>query len=273
MDCEAARAQLADRLTGDLLPDASAALDEHLRSCASCAAEARTAADTWQLLGEIPAVEADSAAMRARFDDMLDASTPPSGFLRGPHAAALVRRSPQGEGGWLGHALQAAAAVILVAGGFFVGRQTVPAPTVDPAISELREELRATRQMVSLSLLQQQSASERLRGITYTSQIDRPGGELVGALIDTLLHDPDVNVRLKTIEALKRFADRSNVRRAAVDALTEPASSPLVQIELIDFLVDANERSAAPSMRRLADDTMADKAVRAHAAWGLQQIG
>jgi hypothetical protein len=253
MECEAARAQLADRLTGTLTHEASAALDEHLRACRSCEAEAGVATDTWALLGDIPAAHADSAAMRARFDRILDVSAPPSRL-------------------WMTHGLQAAAAVTLVALGFLAGRQTLPnAP--DPALGDLREELRATRQMVSLSLLQQQSASERLRGITYTSQIDRPGGELLGALIDTLLHDPDVSVRLKTIDALKRFADRDNVRRAAVDALNVPMSSPHVQIALIDFLVEANDRNSAASLRRLADDTMVDKAVRARAAWGLQHIG
>jgi hypothetical protein len=254
MECEAARAQLADRLTGTLAREAAAALDEHLRSCAACAAEAGAVTDTWALLGDIPSATPDSAAMQARFDRILEASAPAPRW-------------------WMAHGLQAAAAVILVALGFLAGRQTMPAPTPDSALSELREELRATRQMVSLSLLQQQSASERLRGISYTSQIDRPGGELVGALIDTLLHDPDVNVRMKTIEALKRFADRDNVRRAAADALAVPASSPYLQIALIDFLVEANDRTSAASLRRLANDTMVDKAVRARAAWGLQHIG
>jgi hypothetical protein len=265
MECEAARAQLADRLTGTAAPEASAALDEHLRSCATCAAEARAVSDTWALLGDIPAATGDSAAMRARFDRILEPST---------GAPGAVRRSPPGEGRWwLANGLQAAAAVILLSLGFLAGRQTMPAPGRDPGLSELREELRATRQMVSLSLLQQQSASERLRGISYTSQIDRPGGELVSALIDTLLHDPEVNVRMKTIDALKRFADRDNVRRAAADALALPASSPYLQIALIDFLVEANDRNSEASLRRLANDTMVDKAVRARAAWGLQHIG
>ena len=254
MECETARAQLADRLTRTLEPKAAAALDEHLRSCATCAAEAGGMEDTWALLGDIAAAEADSAAMRARFDRIVDAAAPTPRW-------------------WMVHGIQAAAAAVLLAVGFLVGRETGPQPRADPAINELREELRATRQMVSLSLLQQQSASERLRGISYTAQIDRPDGELVGALIETLLHDPDVNVQLKTIDVLKRFADRDNVRRAAVDALTEPASSPLVQIALIDFLVELNERSSSASLRRLADDTMVDKAVRARAAWGLQHIG
>jgi hypothetical protein len=256
MDCEAARAQLADRLTGDhaAAPGDVEALDDHLRTCAACAREADGVADTWALLADIPTAPADSAAMRARLD------------------AALGQRVDAAPRWWLAPGLQAAAAIVLVALGFLAGRETMRSST-DPALGELREELHATRQMVSLSLLQQQSASERLRGITYTSQIEQPGGEIVNALLDTLLHDPDAAVRLKSIDALKRFSDRTSVRRAAADALTKPASSPLVQIALIDFLVEANDRDSAPSLRQVSEDTMADKAVRAHAAWGLQHIG
>ena len=254
MECEAARAQLADRLTATTVADTSAGLEEHLQTCATCAREAQESADTWARLADIPPPQADSASMRARFD-------------------AIAPPSPASHAAWTTYGLQSAAAILLLVGGFVAGRQTSPAPVIEPAIAELREELRATRQMVSLSLLQQQSASERLRGITYTSQIDRPGGELVSALLDTLMHDPDVNVRLKSIEALKRFADRENVRLAAAEALTERASAPLVQIALIDFLVEANDRNSAVSLRQLADDAMADKAVRAHAVWGLQHIG
>jgi hypothetical protein len=253
MECEAARAQFADRLTATLAPEGAAALEDHLRSCATCAREADDASDTWIRLADIPAAQADSAAMRARFDSILAPS----------------------HRWWTPRTLQAAAAIVLLATGFLIGRKTSTStsPAVEPALVALREELRATRQMVSLSLMQQQSASERLRGITYTNQIDRPGSELVTALLDTLMHDPDVNVRLKSIDALKRFADRSDVRRAAAEALIGQASSPLVQIGLIDFLVEANDRASATSLRQLAADDMADQAVRARARRGLQQIG
>jgi hypothetical protein len=253
MECEAARTHLADRLTGELTPEAARALDEHLRACPACAREAVSIAQTWALLADVPAAPADSARMRARLDDAL-------------HVRPVVPRW------WMAHGLQAAAALVLVALGFLAGRETMRTPAMDPALGELREELRVTRQMVSLSLLQQQSASERLRGITYTSQIEQPGGEIVTALLDTLMHDPDANVRLKSVDALKRFADRENVRRVAAAALTDQASPPLVQIALIDFLVDANDRGAVESLRRLSQDTMVHQAVRARAVRGLQQI-
>jgi len=109
--------------------------------------------------------------------------------------------------------------------------------------------------------------------VSYTSQIDQPGSEVVNALLDTLLHDPDVNVRTRTVDALKRFGDRSSVQRAAAHALTEPRSAPLLQIALIDFLAETNSHDAVPSLQRVSQDAMADKAVRARAAAALAHIG
>ena len=128
------------------------------------------------------------------------------------------------------------------------------------------------RQMVTLSLLQQQSASERLKGVTWTGQLERPDAEVIAALLDTLHHDTNVNVRLATIDALKRFADQPSVRRATIESL--PAqTSPLVQMALIDFVVEANGREGVPLLERLAMDEMVNAAVRQRARWGLQQIG
>ena len=75
------------------------------------------------------------------------------------------------------------------------------------------------RQMLMLSLMQQQSATERLRGVSGSVQIDQPGAEIVRALLETLMHDPNVNVRLACVDALRRFSEQDVVRRGTVQAL------------------------------------------------------
>jgi hypothetical protein len=136
----------------------------------------------------------------------------------------------------------------------------------------MREELRDLRQMVTLSLMRQQSATDRLKGVSWSGQIDAPSNDIVQALVDTLMHDPNVNVRLASIDALQRFADRDAVRHAALDAV-QTQMSPLVQIALIDFVVKANERSSVPVLKQLAEDPQVHEAVRARASWGLQMLG
>lgn len=166
----------------------------------------------------------------------------------------------------------AAASLLLV--GVLIGRQWTPAPVPAPAteIAELRGEVGHLRELVSLSLMRQQSASERLRGVSWSAQIDRPSQDVVAALLDALMHDPNVNVRLATVEALGRFADEELVRRRAIEAVDQQPS-PLVQIALIDLIVNANEREGAPTLRRLAADPQVHQSVRERAARGIEQLG
>ena len=108
--------------------------------------------------------------------------------------------------------------------------------------------------------------------MSFTNQIDQPDSQVTVALLDTLMHDANVNVRLATIDALKRLSTREVVRRGVIDALPRQ-TSPLVQIALIDFIVEKNGREAVDTLRRLSMDDMLDAAVRARALQGLQQIG
>lgn len=266
MRCEDVQANLADYLGGSLPAAVRDAIARHLRECPRCASEFDEMRDMWQMLDALPAAVADSSAMRTRFTHMLAAHT---ALPRPAGSASPLVRTQWTATRWA--AWGAAAAALLVIG-FAAGRASTRHAQTDPQIAVLREELRDMRQMVTLSLLQQQSASERLKGVTWTSQIDRPGDELTVALLDALIHDPNVNVRLATVDALRRFADRESVRKGAAEALLRQ-TSPLVQIALIDFVVEVNDRAASDALRRLADDPMADAAVRARAAEGLEQMG
>ncbi len=223
---------------------------------------------TWRMLGAIDAPAPDSDRMRARLDAVLDAveqAAPPAARWFGRRDVSGGRYAVQGL---------AAAAVLLV--GIGIGRFVVPdtkrAADSSSEIAAMRGEMRELREMVSLSLMQQQSATDRLKGVTWTGQLDRPSSEVISALVDALMHDPNVNVRLATIDALERFAARDDVRRAAIQAV-DRQMSPLVQIALIDFLVKTNERQSAPTLRRLVQDPQVNDAVRSRAAWGLQQLG
>ncbi|HEY4212756.1 MAG TPA: HEAT repeat domain-containing protein [Steroidobacteraceae bacterium] len=227
--------------------------------------ERREFEDTWAKLGEIPAMRVDSDGMRARFRQMLVAEQPKQ------------KRNLLGE--WLKNylplkpVLQACAALLLVLIGIQVGRETRPVvqPAAVPEVRELSQEVRDLRQMVTLSLMQQESAAERLKGVSWSNQLQSPGNEVVAALIDTLMHDGNVNVRLASIDALKRFSERDVVRNATLQALGTQ-TSPLVQMALIDFVVETQDRQAIDTLRRLSSDDKLDATVRARAKWGIGHL-
>ena len=268
MRCEQVRERLTDLLTGEEGADLEA-VRRHLAECSGCRAEADALRQVWSALDAVPSPRADSTAMRARFASMLD------GYEQGRDGAA---GRWDRMNGWLSTLwprqplLQLACAAALLVIGVAAGRTTrpgIPPPTDEMAA--LRTELRETREMVTLSLLQQQSASDRLRGVSWSGRLEEPGGDVVSALLDTLLHDPNVNVRLASIDALARFADQQAVRQGAIEAL-QSAASPLVQIALIDFVVGAQEKTSVDVLKRLAADPALNEAVRTRVNWGLSQL-
>jgi HEAT repeat protein len=129
------------------------------------------------------------------------------------------------------------------------------------------------REMVAMTLLQQDSAIGRLQGVSWSHQLERPSDQVLTTLLDTLRHDPNVNVRLASIDALRAFATVDSVRTGLVDALSsKTTNSPLVQIALIDTLTDIRERRSVSALRTLADDQKQNEAVRQRARRGLQQL-
>ena len=85
------------------------------------------------------------------------------------------------------------------------------------------------------------------------------------------MHDSNVNVRLAAIDALRRFGARQAGRRGALQALTQQ-ESPLVQVALIDFMVELQEKESIGTLQKLAHDDRVDETVRRRAALGIQDF-
>jgi anti-sigma factor ChrR (cupin superfamily) len=272
MQCEQVREQFADYLIDSIDEPVRFEIAAHLTACESCRTETDELKTLWTRLGSIPGSQPSPDA-RPRFDAMLDA------YQHGL-AHARSRSWWHAVNVWLGTwwprqpALQFGFALGLLVAGVVLGRYGVqPAQTSAPnaEIAELRAELGQTRQMVALSLMQQQSASDRLKGVSWSYQLQQPGKEVVTALLDTLIHDANVNVRLATIDALRQFGDQPVVRRGVVDAMSRQ-ESPMVQVALIDLAVDLHEKESVEALRQLSQNPDVNEAVRQRAQKGLVEL-
>jgi len=255
MNCEEARTQFVDYWRGTL-EDPVGEFRAHLNSCELCQAEAQELRDLWGTLGTLPEEE-PSLDMRVRFYDSL---------------RAWRQREGERRSGlwWLRHpAFQAAGALaILVVGiatGYFVrGRDT-------SEVSQLRGEVYNMRQLVALSLLQQQNASDRLRGVNYAYRVEQSDPQVLSALLTTLDHDSNVNVRLAAVDAVRNFTDSPIGRKGLVQALGKQ-DSPLVQIAILDEIVELREKSAVSSIQFLLSGQDLNPDVRQRAQWALKQL-
>jgi len=269
MQCEEVRDQFTDYLIETLEEPKRSQVQQHLISCAACRAEAEGLKAIWTRLGSIPG-EQPGPNMRARFEVMLEAyrhgldNAPSSNWWRNANEW-MARWWPAQP------VLQFGLAAALLVAGVAVGRQyQQPAPLQpDGEMVQLRSEVREMRNLVAISLMQQQSASERLKGVNY--QIAQPNSDFLNTLLDTLMHDANVNVRLAAVDALRKFGESQTVRQGILKAITRQ-ESPLVQIELITLMVELQERAGVATLREISANQTLDEEVRKRAQWGIEQL-
>lgn len=121
------------------------------------------------------------------------------------------------------------------------------------------------------SLLEEKSASERLRAVNLTSNISEVDSKITKALLKTLNTDPNVNVRLTTVETLAQFAARPEVRTGLIKSIAKQ-ESPLVQIALIDVMVELQEKGSVKALKDLLKKQDLNEAVKGKAQQGIQVL-
>jgi predicted anti-sigma-YlaC factor YlaD len=266
MKCEEIAELLPDYLQQGLQGEQKKVVERHLEICVECS----EVAGLWKQLALVPD-EQPSTAGRARFDAMLQAyqaGQGSEGVRRGADKGASIwsvfqwLRSPVGAVAW---------SIALVALGTYLGLQLGSAKSNSQELTAMHRELTNTRQMVALSMLQQQSASQRLEGVTWTRRDEQLDPQVLSALMRTLRYDQSVDVRLAALDALSRHAGQPQVKKTVVDALQEQ-QSPLMQVALIDQLVEWRDAEAAPGLEKLRKLPNLNPTVRQRADWAISKL-
>jgi hypothetical protein len=261
MTCEELESRMAEYWSRSLDAEREAAIEAHLATCETCRAEAQSLGSLWRDLARLPAPE-PGPGVRARFYETLEA------YRDGVAAEMKHPSSGWRKAAWV---WQIAAGVVLVLTGVAAGYSFHASQAANAEVAQLRGEVGNMRQLVALSLLQQQSASERLRGVSWTYRVEPSDPEVLAALLTAVNHDPNVNVRLAAVDALRPFA-ASRTTRDAVMQLLPGQTAPIVQVALIDLLVDLKETEAALTLRKVASDSSTDVGVRQRAQWALERL-
>ncbi len=268
MNCSRVQDSFIDYQDGSLPADESAALRAHLASCPTCQREWAALQEMTRKLDALPAAE-PGPRLRENFYAMLEthqrAADAPSPFAlaRGRidrFFAALLPAQP---------ASQFAFALALLLGGLFAGQHYLaPKPAVlipdDGAKAELaalKAQVNSMGQLVTWSLLQQQSTSDRLQTVLTKMDLKSPDRKVLTDLVGALAFDPSINVRLSAVEALAQHADDSLVRAGVLSALPRERA-PLVQVAMIELLADARDQAAQPVFEKLSRDDATDRHVR-----------
>jgi hypothetical protein len=271
MDCKDYREQFTAFLSDSLHEKQRSELESHLAGCAGCRQEFEAARKIWDLMGEIRQPE-PSAQMQNSFDIML------ANFK----SEVSARRNPVGE--WLNRireywSLQAqprlAFSVLLIAiglaGGYLLHQPGETALAYNRQIDSLSSQVSQMKQVMMLSLLEDPSASQRIRAVSYTDEISNVDMKVIGALFTTLNGDPNVNVRLATLEALVKLAAEPKVREGLVRSI-DLQDAPLMQTAIADAMVKLQEKSSVQSLQKLLNKKDLNKMVKVNIEKSIQKL-
>jgi len=153
-----------------------------------------------------------------------------------------------------------AMAAVLILSGFAVG-YFLQSPQQKTEVSELTKEVGDLKEMVMLSLMEKESATQRLKAVSLTSEMDQASDKVTNALFVALNKDENVNVRLAALEALKPYVSKSTVRLKLIESIEEQAS-PLVQVALAELMVIMQEKRSVDQLRQLLKDERVPKEVK-----------
>jgi hypothetical protein len=267
MTCGDYQERFSDYLSGEMEDDQKKVFDEHLAECPDCRLHFKEMKTVWKELGDFPESE-PSPALRSRFYAMLarekyrQEEKPSVSERFGSWIAAFWPRRP---------AYQFAMALVFLAVGLLAGSRLRPDVVRNGEIAGLQREIADLRQAVSISLMNQASSTERLRGVQYSSEVESPSAPLITTLLNKLNNDPNVNIRLAAIEALYVFSRRPAVRQELIASLSKQ-TSPLVQVSLIDLLVDVREGRSLDAMRELIQNENTDQNVKQYTETRMSEL-
>ncbi|MCP5053695.1 MAG: HEAT repeat domain-containing protein [bacterium] len=261
-NCSHTKEKFPDYLTLDLEPTAVDSVRHHVAACTSCRTELEELTTTWTQLGVLPE-EQPGPNLRKNFYSMLES------YKEGMNRESLFQRffNPltRWNAGPRRPVYQLVFTIVILVIGFAAGNIFSPGPTgPDPQhtaqVNQLRGEVQQMRQQLAISLMDQSSPSQRIKGVSWSSTVANPGQKTLATLLDTLNNDTNVNVRLSVVDALYLFSSHPMVKEGIIQSLPRQ-TSPLVQVALIDLMVELREKKAVDALKQLIQNNKLNPAV------------
>jgi HEAT repeat protein len=132
-------------------------------------------------------------------------------------------------------------------------------------------EMRTTKEKMLSLMNNDESASQRMTGVSVAYKFEKADDEIVKVLVKTMHEDPNTNVRMAALEALGNFQEEPKVRKLLIESLGVQ-KDPMVQIALIQLLVKMKEKGVMKDLERMTKDKTIMKAVKDEAYSGILKL-
>ena len=216
----------------------------------------------WEQLGKMPTPE-PSKDVKTRFHAMLDTfkaeeEAKKEGFFQVilAHFKTFFTYKPAYNWAY-------ALVLMTMSGliGYFLGKPDNQQVANQTEVKKLSSEVQEMKQIMMLSMLENPTATERLRAVSYTQELKTVDDKVIDALLTTLNSDQNENVRLVTLEALIQLADNPKVREGLVQSLLKQ-ESPLMQVALADAMVKLQEKRSVKEFKQMLQKENLNEAVK-----------
>ncbi|MBT4485396.1 MAG: hypothetical protein HOC71_17155 [Candidatus Latescibacteria bacterium] len=267
-NCKKIQSWLLEAFYDELNEEQKMLFEDHLRKCPDCAGEFKRIKSTLSQMANYKRPEPGTEFWDSYWDKLyyrLETSRKSYSIRKW-----WKKRYERSKWGYSRLYKSVAVAAVFIIG-IVIGMRINYGFRYQGEMAQLREEVHEMRQLVTKSLIDQPSAIKRLHGLSMSSYVKDPDEQFLSLLLVILNSDPNINVRLAAVNALRTFCDSPWVRTELASSLSNQ-TSPLVQISLIDLLVEVQEQGAFAVFRALIDDQKSIEDVKKRAEWGINQI-
>lgn len=257
MTCEEVTSRLIEMYEEEPRADVSEDIRRHIEGCAACAAMEMELRHIGQLMTGTPEAF-PGPNLETRFGEMLRKAEQEQKAARPATRRLYIWRN-------------IAAAVILLAAGIGIGVYWTSSgkDTASIAQAPVVKHPGDSADTRLFTLLKSSSSSERIEAVNYAETMTSPNQKVIDALVNTLDHDKNANVRLACLYSLGKFADNPKVRDALVNSLPRQ-TEPIVQIVLINMLSEMKESRAIQPLQDIISNDKTPKEVKNIAEKGLR---
>jgi hypothetical protein len=261
MTCKELQAVVVEYLDQALDAATMEAVAAHLATCEECRQEAEELQELMQTMAGSE-MKRPGPGLRENFQLMLQSelnmAVADKLLHEGDVEGSGARMQGDRDGGrgkgrvieWSSPVWKVAAAVILLIGGIGIGvlmssrrasnPNTPNSPNTPEQLMAMQKEIKEMKEVLMFSLIDDESASQRIKAVSYAEEMLNPDRKVIEALVGTLNHDKNVNVRLAALFSLGSWADNRMVRDSLVASLSKQ-TEPLIQVMLINLLAEKKD--------------------------------
>lgn len=260
MSCTEIENSIIDYIDGLLAPEDAKMIENHISLCNSCKKVYQETKQLFSAFSEEPIAQ-PTANLRTSFEQILEKEK--------QEQTKVISLSTSNKNSYK-NVLQIAASVAILLTGYLLGGYQ-ESKNHQQEIANYQEEQKQLKENIMLAMIDNSSPSKRIKAVNYTEELTTPDETILKALIERMQQDSNSNVRLTAVEALSKFTDSELVKTSLIETLSIE-KDPSIQIEIIQILVQIQEKRALNPMKKLLEKPESPNYLKTQVSIGIAKL-